>query len=214
VFLPYRVYLKWLDKLHKWVHHTKKKIISIYVCKHLALEVQHPCLFDLNPLDFCLWRHLKTLVYSATTENQETLHQCITHVYQTIRNRPGTFIKIVTVNDQICPWIHWFRWSLSNHSQPPQHLLKILTAHDHMCPCMHWFICRTFWAFILNCDLINNNSTVIKLGTCILNALCMIYIQYYIVKVFIVECNFSIKFKNHPFPDTCSYELSSLLWCE
>jgi len=65
--------------------------ISIYVCKHLALEVQQSCLFELNPLDFCLQRHLKTLVYSATSENKQTLHQCITHAYQTIRNHPRTF---------------------------------------------------------------------------------------------------------------------------
>lgn len=113
----------------------------------------------------------------------------------------------MAVHDQMRAWIHWFRWSLLNHSQPPQHLLKAVTAHDHMCPHMHWFTSRTFWAFILNCDLINNNLTVIKLRTCTLNALCMIYIKYYIVKVFIVECNFSIKYKNHPFSDTCSYEL-------
>jgi hypothetical protein len=57
----------------------------------------------------------------------------------------------------------------------------------------------------------NNKSTVIKQGTCTLNALCMIYIKYYIVKVFIVECNFSIKLKNHPFPGTCLYELFFVL---
>ena len=53
---------------------------------------------------------------------------------------------------------------LSNHSQPPRDLIKGATVHDQTCPWVHWCRHRTFWAFVVNCDLINNNnSTVIKL---------------------------------------------------
>ena len=41
----------------------------------------------------------------------------------------------------------------------------------------------------MNCDLINNKkSSVIKLGTRVINLLCQLYAKYYIVKVLIVEC--------------------------
>jgi hypothetical protein len=40
-------------------------------------DVQPPHSRDLSPLDFYLWRHLETLVYSGPVENEETLHQRI-----------------------------------------------------------------------------------------------------------------------------------------
>jgi len=43
----------------------------------------------------------------------------------------------------------------------------------------------------VNGDFINNNKpTVVKLGACIVNVLSWCYVQYYIVKVFIVKGKF------------------------
>jgi hypothetical protein len=50
------------------------------------------------------------------------------------------------------------------------------------------------------CELTNNkNSTVIKLGTYTAIGLCHLKEKCYVVKVFIVECNLSMKFKNTNF---------------
>jgi hypothetical protein len=38
--------------------------------------------------------------------------------------------------------------------------------------------------------------------------------KYYIVKVFIVQCNLSIKLRNYSFLDICLYELLFLFGCE
>jgi hypothetical protein len=53
----------------------------------------------------------------------------------------------------------------------------------------------------VKCEMINKMSTVTKLGTCIVDVLCQYLVKYYTVKVFIIECNLSMKFKNHSFPD-------------
>ena len=48
----------------------------------------------------------------------------------------------------------------------------------------NWSRRRTFWAYFVNCVLINNNKpTVVKLGACIVNVLSLCYVHYYIVKV-------------------------------
>jgi hypothetical protein len=47
-----------------------------------------PLPLDLNPLDFYLWGHLKTLVHAAPFDNEETLHRRIVDACQTIRNYP------------------------------------------------------------------------------------------------------------------------------
>ena len=48
------------------------------------------------------------------------------------------------------------------------------------------------------CNFIHNKiSTSIKLGTCTVDALCHLYVNCYISKVFIVECNFSMKETTH-----------------
>jgi len=80
-----------------------------------------------------------------------------------------------------------------NHSQPPWdgHLKK---SDSRM---SHWFRWRTFWTFVVNCDLINNNSlTFITLGTCIVSV-----VQYYMFKVFSVVSNLPSRLKNHLFPN-------------
>jgi hypothetical protein len=46
---------------------------------------------DLNPLDIYLWGRLKSLVYAAHVDNEETLHHGIVSACQTIRNYPGIF---------------------------------------------------------------------------------------------------------------------------
>jgi hypothetical protein len=53
----------------------------------------------------------------------------------------------------------------------------------------------------VNCDLINSkNLTIIKLGMCTVNVLlCQLQVKYYMVKLFIVECNFYVKLSNHSF---------------
>jgi hypothetical protein len=49
---------------------------------------------DLNPLEFYLWGHLKTLVYAAPVDNEEALHHRIVDVCQAIRNHPGIFERM------------------------------------------------------------------------------------------------------------------------
>ena len=96
----------------------------------------------------------------------------------------------------------------SNNTQPHWDLWRSATVHDQTCPGMLWFTWRIFWAFVANCDVTNNkNSSVIKLGRCTVNVLRQLYLKYYTVKVFIVECNISIKRKNHWFPDICLRDL-------
>jgi len=50
----------------------------------------------------------------------------------------------------------------------------------------------------VNCDLmINKNSRVIKLGTCTVNVLYQVFVNYYIFEVRIIECILSVKLKSH-----------------
>jgi hypothetical protein len=60
---------------------------------------------DLNPLDFYLWRHLKSFVYAAPVENEEASQHCTVDAYQTIRCYPGIFERMRR------PW-----WDVSKHS--------------------------------------------------------------------------------------------------
>jgi hypothetical protein len=46
---------------------------------------------DLNPENFYLWRHLKTLVYAAPVDNEEALHHHIVDACQAIRSYPSIF---------------------------------------------------------------------------------------------------------------------------
>ena len=59
---------------------------------------------------------------------------------------------------------------VSNHSHPTWDFWMGATFHDWECPSERWFRRRTFSAFVVNCDLINNkNSTFIKLKTWTVN---------------------------------------------
>jgi hypothetical protein len=51
----------------------------------------HP---NLNPLDFYLWGHLKSLVYSSPVDDVETLRNRIVPRLQTIRNMPGVWDRL------------------------------------------------------------------------------------------------------------------------
>jgi len=56
-----------------------------------------------------------------------------------------------------------------------QDLWKGVTIHHRKCLCMRWFKGRTFWAFVLNCELITSkNSGVIELEMCIVCVLCQL----------------------------------------
>jgi hypothetical protein len=47
-----------------------------------------PCSPHLNPLDFYLWGHLKTLLCATLVDNEEALYHRIVDACQTIRNYP------------------------------------------------------------------------------------------------------------------------------
>lgn len=49
---------------------------------------------DLNPLDFCIWGHLKTLVYKNPVEDVEDLRNRIIASCRTIQETPGIFDRI------------------------------------------------------------------------------------------------------------------------
>jgi hypothetical protein len=49
---------------------------------------------DLNPLDFYLRGHLKSLVYSSPVDDAETLRNRILAGFQTIRNMPGIWDRL------------------------------------------------------------------------------------------------------------------------
>jgi len=83
------------------------------------------CSLYISPLDFYVWRLLKTLVHSSPIQNENTLHQSISAAYNTICNRLGRFEKV--------------RQSM----------------HDMMSPCVHWLKLRIFWAFVVKYGLIN-----------------------------------------------------------
>ena len=71
---------------------------------------------DLSPLDFYLWEHLKSLLYSDPNENEETVHQSIFDAFQTIRNRLGGFLNGASVYKTV----HSCVYSSGGHSE---HLL-------------------------------------------------------------------------------------------
>lgn len=49
---------------------------------------------DLNPIDFYVWGHLKSLVYAQPIPDIETLRQRIIDSCNTIRNQPGIFERV------------------------------------------------------------------------------------------------------------------------
>jgi hypothetical protein len=103
---------------------------------------------------------------------------------------------------------------LFNHLQLPQdHVI----AHNQTCPCVQWFRWRAFWILVLTCDLINNNnSTGIKLGTCIANVLFQLQVKYYTVKVLlnvIIHLNSKPLIFRHVFVGTIFFVLMQGTCC-
>lgn len=49
---------------------------------------------DLNPLDFFLWGHLKSIVYSSPVVSLQNLRQCIENGIENIRQMPGVFERV------------------------------------------------------------------------------------------------------------------------
>ena len=49
---------------------------------------------DLNPLDYFLWGHLKSLVYIIPIENENDLRNRIVASCEAIRNTPGIFERV------------------------------------------------------------------------------------------------------------------------
>ncbi|EZA49064.1 hypothetical protein X777_12801, partial [Ooceraea biroi] len=49
---------------------------------------------DFNPLDFCIWGYLKSLVYSRPINNVDDLRHRVEDVCQAILQIPGTFERI------------------------------------------------------------------------------------------------------------------------
>ena len=61
---------------------------------------------------------------------------------------------------------------LSDIFHLPWDIRNCATVHDQKCPSVHWSKWNTFWSCVVNCDLTNNkNSTIMKLGICILKLL-------------------------------------------
>ncbi|KAJ4431095.1 hypothetical protein ANN_19690 [Periplaneta americana] len=54
----------------------------------------HPRSPDLNPLDFYLWGHLKSLVYSSPVPDLESLRNRIVACSEDIRNTPGVWDRV------------------------------------------------------------------------------------------------------------------------
>jgi hypothetical protein len=75
-----------LDILQVCVAHTKTKNRSYQYIQGTAQQCVDRSAFDCH-----LWGCLKPLVFSAANENEETLHQLIFNICQTLQNRPREF---------------------------------------------------------------------------------------------------------------------------
>jgi len=85
----YRVCLKFSDKFQESVQIRKE--VHINICPQtINFRGADQQRVDLNPADICLWRHSKTVLCSAPTENEGTLHQPIFDACRSIHNRSGT----------------------------------------------------------------------------------------------------------------------------
>jgi hypothetical protein len=65
---------------------------------------------DWNPLDFYLWEHLKSLVYTATVDNEEALHcGCLSDC----PHLPLHLCADAAAHDETCRGVHRISWSTS-----------------------------------------------------------------------------------------------------
>jgi hypothetical protein len=114
-WMIYRVYLKYLDKLQTWVRHTKtRKKVHINVCSQTLSFLGTIPTFT-RPQTF-LFLSVGTLKppsvfssYRKWRDSSQTHFLCLSNYSQT----PRDFWKRVSVHNQRCPWVHWFRWRTS-----------------------------------------------------------------------------------------------------
>jgi hypothetical protein len=78
-----------------------------------------PSLPDFNSLDFYLWGNLRTLVYVAPFDNEETLHHRIVDACQTIHNYPGIFER------RRRPMIRHVEACIESHGGHFEHLVQV-----------------------------------------------------------------------------------------
>jgi hypothetical protein len=134
--------LKCLEKLQRWIAHTKtRKKARINVCPQTFFEVQPPRSRDLSALDSYLWGHLKTAYVFISNLKWRDASPPHFDACQTIRNRPGTS---KTLRQSMVRQVHaqWFRWRI-------------------------FWACVVNSDFINN-----KNSTAVTLGTCVISTLC------------------------------------------
>jgi hypothetical protein len=62
---------------------------------------------DLNPLDFYLWEHLKTLVYAAPVDNEDHLNIAL---WMPVRLSVTTPDAAVHNQIRVCRGVHWISW--------------------------------------------------------------------------------------------------------
>ena len=103
-----------------------------YVCQHLVLEIQPNNVLTLYPLHSSVLGHIKTLVYSAVIENEETLRQHISDPCQTICNCPRTFEQ---VQQSMIMYDHMCTYSGGGHLG---HLLSCVLINNRTQQLLNW----------------------------------------------------------------------------
>jgi hypothetical protein len=102
-----RVKMKCMDKLQELVPHIKtRKFISVCVCKQFA---RYGSTFVcLGPFDFCLWGRLN----ASCIQLQLKMERHFSAFFMPADHLPlpQDLGRGVTVQDQTCPFVHWFRW--------------------------------------------------------------------------------------------------------
>ena len=88
------MYLKCLGNIQEWFPHTKiKKKIRNNTCPQADFVVQFNDVLTWNLYIFIYGETYNILMYSAATENEETLYQRIFDACETIRNRLETLVR-------------------------------------------------------------------------------------------------------------------------
>jgi hypothetical protein len=127
----------------------------------------------------------KCQILSCNTCNKRTI--CPQIVFEVEPSRSSYLSPLVCIYGDTLK-LHWIQLQLKMYSHFTKAMLlpvkpfaigpgpwKDVTFHDQTCLNLHSFRWRIFGAFVVFCDLINNkNSTVMKLGTCIVNVLCQL----------------------------------------
>ncbi|KAJ4440078.1 hypothetical protein ANN_08211 [Periplaneta americana] len=93
---------------------------------------------DLNPLDFYLWGHLKSLVYSSPVPDLESLRNRIVACSEDIRNTPGVCDRVrrSSMSNFFLSELVWFVFSERCKQSVP--LASLLSKHLTECFCQFW----------------------------------------------------------------------------